>query len=497
MLTATEMRALEERAFSEGVSPEGLMKEAGRGIAEAIRQFFPHPGVCLVVFGKGNNGGDALVAACHLREAGWQVHLTPAFPRAEWGELPSRMYDTTTGCEDYPVGVAPPLRGAPLVIIDGLLGTGARPPLREPLVALAARMNRLREEAGAAIFAIDLPSGMDGDTGTVDETCVRADFTLAIGAPKAGLFVDGAASHVGRIAVVALPSLGERIKEVTGERARAATPTLLAGLLPRRPFESHKGDFGRVAIVAGSRGFTGAAVLTSTACVHAGAGLISLHVDEAIYPIVAASAAPEVMVRPVKSIRSVLETKFDVLVLGPGLGSETREEALDMIRQCHQPMVIDADGLNHLASQMEAIERPPAPRLLTPHPGEMQRLDANAKNSSRPETVSSYTARYPVTLLLKGSRTLVGEAGQPLSYNTTGTPGMATGGMGDVLSGVCGALAGQGLSLYDAARVGAWLCGRAGELAISHGRESEESLTASGLTRWLGRAFSDLRAGCY
>src|SRR5207247_5747954 len=169
---------------------------------------------------------------------------------------------------------------------------------------------------------------------------------------------------------------------------------------------------------------------------------------------------------------------------------------LELIEKAKRPMVVDADGLNILADKISALKRCKGQRLLTPHPGEMKRLFPG-KKETRAKMATKFCNRFPVTLLLKGSRTIVAERDRPLSYNTTGNPGMASGGMGDVLTGVCVGLAGQGLSLYDAARLGAWVCGRAAEIALATGGESEESLTPTALGTYLGRAFEDLRAGCW
>jgi NAD(P)H-hydrate epimerase len=238
-------------------------------------------------------------------------------------------------------------------------------------------------------------------------------------------------------------------------------------------------------------------VLCANACVRAGAGLVTLYVTEQIYPITAAAVMPEVMVRPIADYRDLLETRRDVLALGPGLGQERREEVLELVRRCEQPMIIDADGLNILAQNPEVLRERAGPRLLTPHPGEMARLAPGGEGRTRRELVADWNGRYPGTLLLKGSRTVIGEPGHPLSYNTTGNPGLASGGMGDTLTGVCAALAGHGLPLYDCARLGSWLCGRAAELAVAHGGESEESLVASRVADFLGMAFRDLRAGVF
>jgi NAD(P)H-hydrate epimerase len=200
------------------------------------------------------------------------------------------------------------------------------------------------------------------------------------------------------------------------------------------------------------------------------------------------------MVKAVAPYEALADQSIDVWGVGPGLGRESRAEILKLIEHAHAPIVIDADALNILAEDMQALGRSTGPRLLTPHPGEMKRLWPDARGP-RSEIAMKFCENFTATLLFKGSRTIVAQAGQPLSYNTTGNPGMATGGMGDVLTGVCAALIAQKLSPYAAARLGAWLCGRAAELAIFRGAASEESLLPSDVLAHLGAAFDDLRAG--
>jgi NAD(P)H-hydrate epimerase len=495
ILTCAEMKALEERAFADGVSAEALMEEAGAQIAAAVRQFFPQPGRCVVFFGKGHNGGDALVAARHLAALGWHLEFRAAFAPETWSDLTRKKRNALPS-----VSVAGTERTAekpgPLVVLDGLLGIGAGGALREPVLGAAREINRLRAQENAQVLALDLPTGLDGDSGAADADCVIADFTLTIGFAKRGLLADAATRFVGRLAVLPLAELSARAHG-TGAPETVATARELAPLLPRRKFEMHKGECGRVGIVAGSKGLAGAAVLCAEGCVHAGAGLVTLYVTPEIYPLVVAKIAPEVMVRAVSTYDEVLTARHDVLAIGPGLGSERAEEVRALIKDAPQPMVVDADALNILATSLASLVRAAGPRLLTPHPGEMARLDAAAARRARRETVADFMERQAVVLLLKGARTIVGERGRPLSYNSTGTPGMATGGMGDVLTGVCAALSGQGLALYDAARLGAWVCGRAAELAVLDGAESEESLTPSHIIAHLGRAFKNLRAGCW
>jgi NAD(P)H-hydrate epimerase len=490
MLTCAQMKALEERAFAEGVSAEALMDEAGAQIAEAVRQFFPRPGRCLSYFGKGHNGGDALVAARHLAIAGWNIALPVTFPEAAWSELTAKKYRELQ-CVDFSGESHDP---ESLIVLDGLLGIGAGGALREPIKRQARAINASRARSNARVFAIDLPTGLDGDTGAADADAVVADYTLTIGAAKIGLLADEATRFVGRLAVLPLRELTTRMDGAAA--AEVATPAALAQLLSRRNFDMHKGDCGRVGIVAGAPGMIGAAVMCAEAAVHSGAGLVTLYVTEAVQPIVAARIAPEVMVRTFSSIRDLLDAGPDVLAIGPGLGRSRDVEVLELAAAAPQPMVIDADALTALAPRLEVLSHAAGPRLLTPHPGEMRRLDPDSAKRSRRETVEAFTARFPATLLLKGARTLIGERGRPLSYNTTGSPGMATGGMGDVLTGVCAGLAAQGLALYDAARLGAWLCGRAAELALLDS-ESEESLSATHVIAHLGAAFRALRADGY
>jgi NAD(P)H-hydrate epimerase len=199
----------------------------------------------------------------------------------------------------------------------------------------------------------------------------------------------------------------------------------------------------------------------------------------------------EAMVKPITSYRHLLKEKVDVWAVGPGLGTSRAADILELIEKVKQPMVLDADGLNIASEKTSVLRRCKGKRLLTPHPGEMKRLFASDQES-RAKTATKFCDRFPVTLLLKGSRTIVAERGRPLSYNTTGNPGMATGGMGDVLTGVCAGLLGQGLSPYDAARIGAWLCGRAAEIAVFNGNQSEQSLLPRDIVDHLGDAFKKL-----
>jgi hydroxyethylthiazole kinase-like uncharacterized protein yjeF len=487
IVSSAQMREAEEAAFARGIEVEALMDKAGRGVARTVRQFFSRPGRCIVFAGKGHNGGDALVAAAFLQRAGWKVDTRLAFPKEECAELTRKKLQAVR--EATPPENKFESIGSHLTVIDGLLGLGAKEHLREPLRSAAKEINRLRREENAFVFAVDLPTGFNGDSGETDpEDCVIADVTVAIGFAKHGLILDSALDFVGRLEVVRLRDL------VVAENAAneiIATPHSLQPLLPRRKFGSYKNEFGRIGVVAGSEGFIGAAMMTTDGALRAGAGLVELFVPKELYNLMAATAPSEVMVKPVRSYRELAEEKIDIWAVGPGLGQERAAELIKFIDQVKQPMVVDADALNVLAGKVDILKHSPGPRLLTPHPGEMKRLFDSGK-MSRAGTARNFCEQFPVTLLFKGSRTIVCERNRPLSYNSTGNPGMATGGMGDVLTGVCAGLLGCGLSLYDAARVGAWACGRAAEMAIFQGGESEESLLPRDVRAHLGAALNEL-----
>ena len=489
VVSSAQMRDAENAAFARGISAEHLMNQAGRGIAETVQRFFPRPGYCLIFSGKGNNGGDALVAAAHLKRAGWHTDVHLSFPESECSELLRKK--VTEFRDTPPVPAAMPAlksdgKPAPTVILDGLLGLRSKPPLRDPIPATCREINRLRLQHNAFVFAVDQPTGLDGDSGKADHDCVVADFTVTIAAAKRGLVAEDANNFVGRLEVVSLSDLPLEPADET-----VASAAALRGLLPRRQFEAHKNQFGRVGIVAGSRGFAGAATMCAWGALRGGAGLVEVFVPEHIYDIVGATAAFESMVKPVTSYRDLLEEKIDVWGIGPGLGKENVSEIIDLVQRTENAMVVDADALNIISTEVSILKNCRGPRLLTPHPGEMKRL-AGAHKISRNELAKKFTAEFPITLLLKGSRTVVAENGKQISYNTTGNPGMATGGMGDVLTGVCAALIAQKLSPFDAARVGAWVCGRAAEIAIFNGGESEQSLLPRDVLTNLGRAFREL-----
>lgn len=482
ILTSAQMRRAEEAAFAGGVEVEHLMDQAGAGVARAVRQFFHRPQRCIVFAGKGHNGGDALVAAEHLKRWGWKIDIRLPFPESDCSELTRkklqslREAESGRGLSAATVGAPKPFPHSRTIVLDGLLGLGTQHLLREPIRRATREINRLRAEQNAFVFAVDLPTGLN------------ADNAIGIEFAKYGLIVDSTLDVVGRLEVVPLPNLAP---PESAPNEILASAHSLGPLLPRRKFSAYKNQFGRVGVVAGSKGFVGAALMTTEGALRSGAGLVEVFVPEKIYSIVASAAPVEAMVKSVRSYRKLPEDNIDVWAVGPGLGTAHASQLRRFIKEARKPMVLDADGLNIVAGKIDILQKSEGKRLLTPHPGEMERLIHPGK-MSRAWIARNACENLPVTLLFKGSRTIVCENNRPLSYNSTGNPGMATGGMGDVLTGVCAGLAAQGLSLYDAARVGAWVCGRAAEMSIFNANESQESLLPRDVLQNLGPAFNEL-----
>ena len=492
LLTREQMQLLEQQTFARGISADVLMEAVGAKLARFVTQFFPRAGLLLVYAGKGHNAGDAFVAARHLSAAGWRVLIRTPFHRDELAPLSRGKFDTLhASVLTQPFHPSTPQEG-PLVQLDALVGLGSQGPLREPLASLAREMNALRHESGARTMAVDFPSGLDPDTGAPGDPCVEADFTATVGHAKTGLVADAAINHVGRLGVLDVPEF----HDARGSDDEVLTASRLRREWPPRAFDTNKGMCGRVVLLAGSRGTLGAAHLCTAGAVRGGAGLVSLGALPDAYDLLATTMLPEVMVRPFEKLTDVFNFPVDAIGIGPGLGNGQEARTLRIVREAACPTVVDADALTIIAhAGLQHIDQAKGPRLLTPHPGEMTRLLAGKKIKNRAEVARTFTDRHKVTLLLKGARTVIAERGRPLRFNTTGHPGMATGGMGDVLTGVCAALLAQGAGPYRAASIGAWVCGRAAEIAVTQGGQSAESLTPSDVLDQLGRAFDSLRAG--
>jgi hydroxyethylthiazole kinase-like uncharacterized protein yjeF len=493
-VTLKEMLAVETTAKSNGWTEEQLLDLAGKQLGIAIGNHFPNPGTAIAYLGKGHNAGDTLVALSILRDRfAWKIATRNAFSLEQLAPLTRKKWDEI-GLEnplDHPP--SPDDLDRPLILLDGLLGVGANGPLSDPLIQLANEMEVLRQTTGARVAAVDLPSGMNSNTGETALGSVIADITFAIGNAKVGLLLAQSSLQTGALAIVPV----DPITCNQPSWIEAISPqTMKCGKAPR-PFDFHKGMAGSVAILAGSEHFTGSAVLAATGALRAGAGLITLYVPRSIHSIISSKVPSEIIVQEIHNPRDLLNERFDCLVCGCGLGtlSETANEGFfELISESEAPAVIDADALN-LIARFQRCDLLQEKHIITPHPGEFNRLAPEIAKLSRENAAKTFTEKYTATLLLKGSRTIVTRSGESLWCNTTGTPGMATGGQGDLLSGVIGACLAAGDGPMDAARLGSWLCGRSAEICLNKPGISEESLTPTDVALQLGAAYLDWKSG--
>ncbi len=481
VVTASQMREIDRLSIEQyGIPGFSLMRRAAEGALKAIEETWgPAAGKrVLVIAGRGNNGGDGMVLACLLAERAAQVRVALiAQPqdlrgdaRRAWDELQKNKAVAVTAGADAEF-VRTSGRDADW-IVDALFGTG----LNAPVTGEAAKIIATVNESGKKIVSLDIPSGLDADRGVPLGTSVRAHLTPTFGLAKIGQVIYPGADYVGTLRVVDIGLAAGAVLAVN-PRTFLAEPNDFVGTLPARARDAHKGHFGHVLVIGGARGRTGAAVLAAAASARAGAGLTTL-AGPASLNAVFASHVPEIMTATLpdrdgrllfdeQALRSVLEGK-SVVVLGPGMGTD--EQAFEIVRfvltQARLPVVLDADGLTCLARQPEILRNCAVQPVLTPHPGEMARLVAASTKDvqqDRPGVARRFAKTYGCILLLKGARTLIAAPDDELWINPTGNPGMATGGMGDVLSGVIGALRAQGLSPLDAARLGAFVHGRAAD----------------------------------
>ena len=495
-VSTEQIRQLDQRTITAGVAGAELMDRAGYAVAKAAVRFLKQRDArsVLLLAGKGNNGGDAIVAARHLAGAGCHPTLVLFGRREELkGDALLHFQKLVSGVQvveapspdEVPQLIA---ETEPAVIVDGLLGTGLSGDVREPYASAIGAINAWR----GPVIAIDIPSGLDSDTGAVRGVAVRADLTLTMGLPKIGLLTPAAADCVGRLEVVDIGFLPRFIEEIQTDVELLVAEDVRA-LLPVRRRSAHKGEFGHLLVIAGSEGYTGAPVLAAHAAARAGAGLVTLAVPRSIYPIIAAACPPEIMPRPFDDLPEL--EGFDAIALGPGLGQRPAVSKLveQVLTRATVPAVVDADGLNALAKDLSVRKRIQAPLVLTPHPGEMGRLTGQSAaeiQAQRWEVARQFAREQRVVLVLKGAGTVITDGSGPLWINSTGNPGMARGGMGDALTGIIGALLAQGLGPFAAARAGVWVHGLAGDLACDH--QGEQAMLVSDLIHSLGAAFTAL-----
>ncbi|MGA8408138.1 MAG: NAD(P)H-hydrate dehydratase [Candidatus Acidiferrales bacterium] len=518
ILTAQEMREVDRLSTERyGIPGLTLMENAGAGVARFIAQHWPDYAQrrIVVLCGKGNNGGDGFVAARHLRDRG-------ARPEVFLLAAPDEMRgDAATNCKRWQetYGDLHPIRDSTSwhsvqavlatadIIVDAILGTGTRGAVTGLLAEVIEAVNQRRGPARSSVVAVDIPSGLVADTGEASGPAVKAAYTVTFTAPKTGMLASGAGDYVGQLIVHDIGSPPSLIEEVGKSDIRWVDAKEMSRFaLPRRA-DGNKGSYGHALIVAGSLGKSGAAVLASWAALRVGAGLVTVATPEPVLPIVAAHT-PEIMTEPLPatdagtiSMRSFEYERFDKIVkgkralgIGPGLTTqdETQQFVHAVVSKRAVPMILDADGLNAFAGRASELKNPAGPIALTPHPGEMARLmqcEIKDVQARRLEVARESAADWSAFVILKGHQTVIASPDGQLFVNSTGNPGMGTGGTGDVLTGMLSGLTAQ-FGTSDWVRVlafGVYLHGLAGDIAYED--TGEAPLLASDLIHAIPRAY--------
>jgi NAD(P)H-hydrate epimerase len=510
---SAEMRAIDRHAVEiVGIPAAILMENAGRAVAAAIEGIFRPPAgkKVVVLCGRGNNGGDGFVIARTLFRSGISAQVwTVSQPRDLKGEarLHHGIFVRAGGRTRL---LTPPSKARFArdiaesdLVVDALFGTG----LNAPIAGFPARVIDAVNASGRPVVSVDVPSGIDADTGAVLGTAVRASLTITFGHLKAGLVLPPGSIHAGRVEVADI-GLPETSTKRVGPRGRVLAESEAAALLPVRPASGHKGTFGRVLIAAGSTGKTGAAVLASLGALRGGAGLVTI-AHPAAFRSVFEQKTLEAMTLPVgkdgdtffnlsavDSIRAAA-AGADAAVIGPGIGlaAGTAEAVSALVRAISCPLVLDADALTLLAGKEAALRRRRQITVLTPHPGEMARLIGGSVEQVQKDRVGAArdaAGRYGAVVILKGAGTVTASPDGRYWINRTGNAGMATGGTGDVLAGLIAALLAGGLPVESAAPLAVFIHGLAGDLAAE--ARGTTGLIASDLARKIPLAFKRVHA---
>jgi NAD(P)H-hydrate epimerase len=509
VVTSHTMQEIDRQAIDQcGISGLTLMERAGQGCVDAIISEFGPSGRVAVIAGKGNNGGDGYVIARLLRNAGRDVHV---FILAEQDQIRG---DAAANLARLPVeditwcpqaGQLPALHMDEIsradVIVDAIFGTG----LRSDVAGLYQEAIEIINASGRPVLSVDIPSGIHGTTGRVLGTAVRATVTVAFAFAKLGHVLYPGAEHTNRLIIADIGIPPNLMEAAPGYDL--LNDDFIRPMLRRRARQAHKGHFGHCLVVAGSTGKTGAAALAANSAVRAGSGLVTLAVAESLHAIletktteVMTVALPDsnsgfVTSSAFPAIEKLLEGK-DALALGPGMGRRPGTTALvqTIVESVSLPMVIDADGLNALAEDITILRRKKsADIILTPHPGEMARLLGTSipdVETIRISVAQEFARNFGVYLILKGARTIVASPDGIAAINGSGNPGMASGGMGDVLTGIIVSLLGQHYSAWDACRIGVYIHGYAANLVADE--KGEIGMSASDVQEMLPYAYNRL-----
>jgi hydroxyethylthiazole kinase-like uncharacterized protein yjeF len=490
IITTSQMRQVEQDCAGIGLAPGKLMENAGKAFAEEVRRILGNlkKQRILMLIGPGNNGGDGLVASRHLNDWGAEVSLCLFGERADDDQnftlAKERDIDCLSIIEDENMDKLASLLESSNAVIDALFGIGQVRPFRDTLKSVLDRVSDAkRTRPSLRIIALDLPSGLNADTGAVDPACLYADNTVTLGFPKTGLLKNPGVDRVGSITVADIGIPAYLVDEVPNE---LIDRDWARSVLPPRPLQANKGSFGRVLVIAGSINYIGAAYLASNGALRVGAGLVTLATATTLQPVLAAKLTevthlplPEAqrgIISPsaARLIRQYL-SDYDTLLMGCGLGQsraavEFVENTLLKARAIPPPLVLDADALNTLARIPNWWQRLSDDAILTPHPGEMARLVGNSVadvQRDRPSIAKRAAATWNKTIVLKGAYTVIATPDGRSRVCPSANPGLASAGTGDVLSGVIAGLVAQGMSFFNAASLGVFLHSEAGELVRS------------------------------
>ncbi len=483
IVTAEQMREIDRQCARLGKPVNVLMENAGKAVAEETREYLgaikKQHILCLI--GAGNNGGDGLVAARYLQGWGAKVSVYLCSERAADDANLKRAQKNgiswVAAKTDKNLKKLDSLLASATCVIDALLGTGKMRPLEGVFKKALEKVNAAKQERKLSVIAIDLPSGMDADTGAIDPACPDADLTVTLAFPKMGLYKFPGAERAGKVQIVGIgipEALADdiNIELLTGEWA--------AKTLPRRPLDSNKGTFGRVMVNAGSFNCIGAAYLACSGAMRVGAGLVTLAAAHSLVPIIAAKLS-EATYRPLpEAPPGVITAKgadivqkecgqYSALLVGCGIGQHPATVEFVhrlLLKKGLPPLVIDADGLNILAMLPNWWQKIPDNTILTPHPGEMARLSRltiDEAQADRPGIAMKFAKKWQKTVVLKGAFTVIAAADGKCRVSPFANPGLASAGTGDVLAGTIAGLTAQGLKPYDAAALGVYLHGAAGD----------------------------------
>ncbi len=507
LVGSAEMHEIDRTAIDAfGIPALTLMDRAGRAVAEAALDAAGPKGRFVVICGGGNNGGDGFVAARLLCGAGRDARVFALVPAEKLSPDARAVREQAQRAGvpiDEGVELAPLDAGVGDVVVDAIFGTGLSRAPEGTFAEAIARIDTARV-AGARVVAVDVPSGLSADTGKPLGPCVRADRTVTFGFDKRGLVLHPGAAYAGEVSVadIGIPPEAARRVPVGCE---LLTDVEVRVLVPPRARDAHKGDAGRLLVVAGSAGKTGAAYLALTGALRGGAGLVTLAARQEVLPF-ALAGRPEATSAALTGegplsrgdLQPLLEAAkdADAIAIGPGIprGPETAELIRAFLERARLPAVVDADALNAFAETPSVLALLGVPLVLTPHPGEMARLCGKSIAEVQADRIGIAVDRaraWKATVVLKGAGTVVADPDGPPAIVSRGNPGLATGGTGDVLTGLCGALLAGGLPPPAAGRVAAFVHGKAGDIAAA--RFGERGLVAGDLGEAIGAVWAEWR----